>query len=225
MKNKAQFIAGVLIGGILFGGTAAYAAGVTAERSTNLIYIDGERVELEAYIIDGSNYVKLRDVGEAIGFNVYWDGTVQIESDKAYTGEVPEREENAIENDLAYTIVELINDLRRKNGLNELTVSDALMAAAQERAELCAELRSIEHDKELSQELLRKYGYGNGGAECNLGSTSHMTAPATELISMFEESPGHLATMLMENAEDVGVGVYMGTRVYVVMYLGNSDWY
>jgi hypothetical protein len=32
--------------------------------------IDGVEVELTAYKIDGSNYYKLRDLGEALGFGV-----------------------------------------------------------------------------------------------------------------------------------------------------------
>lgn len=82
-------IACFLLGALFFGGGVAYAAGVMAERSTNTVYVDGRRVELEAYLIDGSNYVKLRDVGQAVGFNVFWDGTVQIQSNAPYTGEAP----------------------------------------------------------------------------------------------------------------------------------------
>lgn len=79
-----------LLGAAMFAGGAASAAGVSAERSTNAVYIDGKHVELEAYSIFGSNYVKLRDVGKAVGFNVYWDGgAVQIDSDAPYTGEAP----------------------------------------------------------------------------------------------------------------------------------------
>ena len=225
MNAKVSFIAGVAAGAMLFGGVAAYAAGITAERSTHKIYIDGEQAELEAYNIDGSNYVRLRDFGEAAGFEVYWDGTVQIETDKPYTGIAPEGKEECEEETVALTMVEIINELRRENGLSELNISDALMAAARERAEMCSELRNIEHDKSLSQELLRKHGYGNGGAACNLGSTSDMNAPATELVSMFAESPGHLANMLMDDAKDIGVGVYVGSRVYVAMYFGNTNWY
>ena len=59
------------LGAALCGGGAAYAAGVMAERSTNTIYVDGEQVELEAYLINGSNYIKLRDAGEIADFNVY----------------------------------------------------------------------------------------------------------------------------------------------------------
>ena len=78
-----------MLGAALFGGGAAYAAGVMAERSTNTVYVDGQQVELEAYLINGANYVKLRDVGQTVGFNVYWNGTVQIQSDAPYTGEAP----------------------------------------------------------------------------------------------------------------------------------------
>ncbi len=38
-----------------------------------LIYADGEKVELNSYLIDENNYVKLRDVAGVAGFEVYWD--------------------------------------------------------------------------------------------------------------------------------------------------------
>ena len=78
--------------GITLCGPAAQAAteALTATLSTQPIYVDGQRVELEAYAIHGNNFVKLRDIGEAVDFNVYWDGSVvQIESGKPYTGEAP----------------------------------------------------------------------------------------------------------------------------------------
>jgi len=90
--KRGTFLYGMvcfLLGAAMFAGGAVSATGVTAERSTNAVYIDGQRVELEAYSIFGSNYVKLRDVGKAVGFNVYWDGTVQIDTDMPYTGEAP----------------------------------------------------------------------------------------------------------------------------------------
>ena len=63
-----------------------------AEQSTNRFLVDGQEVQLNAYAINGNNYLKLRDIGEAVGFNVYWDAEnhcVQIESDKPYTGVAP----------------------------------------------------------------------------------------------------------------------------------------
>lgn len=38
------------------------------------IYKDGDYVMLRAYTINNNNYVKLRDLGQAFGFNVSWDG-------------------------------------------------------------------------------------------------------------------------------------------------------
>lgn len=88
MKNKG-FFAGLLCGALIFGGTTAYAAGVIAELSTQPIYVDGQQVSMAAYNIGGNNYVKLRDIGEKVGFNVYWDNGVQIDSNAAYTGVAP----------------------------------------------------------------------------------------------------------------------------------------
>ena len=85
MKGKQLIpavLASVLIGAALGGpATAAVAASaavatsaaltaVTASPSTQTFYVDGEQVDLEAYVINGRNYVQLRDVGRAAGFAV-----------------------------------------------------------------------------------------------------------------------------------------------------------
>ena len=91
MRGKyVHFAVGVLTGAVLFGGGVAYAAGVMAEHAPQTAYVDGAPVQLEAYNIDGYNYVKLRDIGQAVGFNVYWDGqSVQMERNVPYTGLPP----------------------------------------------------------------------------------------------------------------------------------------
>ena len=87
----AGFLTCLLVVGIT---TTAYAAGIMAERSHHRVVVDGKEVQMEAYVINGNNYVKLRDIGEQVGFNVYWDsvnGCVQVESDKPYTGTAPKQ--------------------------------------------------------------------------------------------------------------------------------------
>ena len=84
-----------LLGAALFGGGTAYAAGIFAERNASPVYIDGQLVTLEAYTIEGHNYVKLRDIGQAVGINVYWNGAVQIDTHAPYTGEAPKKAETA----------------------------------------------------------------------------------------------------------------------------------
>ena len=93
MKNRVKNLllmgAGVLAGITLTSATHAATSYLTAYRSNCAFYIDGQRTEFTAYSINDENYVRLRDIGAKVGFNVYWDGTVQIESDKPYTGVAP----------------------------------------------------------------------------------------------------------------------------------------
>ena len=101
IKSAALILTGMVVGASL-GGPAAQAAAeyFQAYRSSQPIYVDGQQVQLEAYGINGHNYVKLRDIGEAVGFEVYWDGSaVQILSDRPYTGELPQAEDYSLEAD------------------------------------------------------------------------------------------------------------------------------
>ena len=66
----AGFLTGLLVVGVT---TTAYAAGIMAERSHHRIIVDGKEAQMEAYVINGNNYVKLRDMGKTVGFEVFWD--------------------------------------------------------------------------------------------------------------------------------------------------------
>lgn len=96
MKQKVfTLLLGMVMGmALVSGGSAVASTVLTATPSGQTFYIDGHQTAMTAYLIGGSNYVKLRDVGQAVGFNVYWDGTVQIESDKPYTGVAPTTQSN-----------------------------------------------------------------------------------------------------------------------------------
>ncbi len=90
MKRKFfDFALGVLTGTALFGGETPVAAGIEAEPSWSPIYVDGRQVQMTAYNILGNNYVKLRDIGKEVGFNVYFQNGVQVDSNAPYTGEAP----------------------------------------------------------------------------------------------------------------------------------------
>ena len=92
MKGKClQFGLGLIVGGILCGTTATAAANLTASPTSQTFYINGQKVEFEAYSIHGNNFVKLRDIGEAVDFGVTYDGTtnsVYIDPDAHYQEEV-----------------------------------------------------------------------------------------------------------------------------------------
>lgn len=60
----------------------------TAYPSNATVFIDGIRVELTAYTINGNNYFKLRDLGKVFDFGVTWDGaanTIRIDTSSSYT--------------------------------------------------------------------------------------------------------------------------------------------
>lgn len=74
MNNKvARVLAGVLTGLVLLGGSVANAASVAAEPSENTVLVNGQEVHFDSYLIDGRNYVQLRELGDATGFTVDWD--------------------------------------------------------------------------------------------------------------------------------------------------------
>ena len=60
----------------------------TAKISHDAVMVDGKEVELTVYKINSSNYFKIRDLGEALGFNVSYDDatkTIVIDPDHPYT--------------------------------------------------------------------------------------------------------------------------------------------
>jgi uncharacterized protein YkwD len=150
-KQILTMFTGLFIGAIITGGASAYAAGILAERSNHRIFVDGQEVQMEAYGIAGHNYVKLRDIGEQLGFNVYWDSDskcVQVESGKPYTGEAPAKDEAADSapqpevttsaddaDAMKQDIADRTNALRKENGVAALRVNGRLMQAAQVRAD------------------------------------------------------------------------------------------
>lgn len=96
-KNVLMVTAGILVGTILAGPAANAAENYfKAYQGSQNIYLDGQKIELETYAINGNNYVKLRDIGEALDFNVYWDGAVQIDSDSPYAGEAEKTTTNTV---------------------------------------------------------------------------------------------------------------------------------
>lgn len=84
-----QFILGIVIGVVVFGGSVAYATGITAQRSYQPMWIDRVPHDLTMYAIGGNNYVRLRDIGQAANFNVSYDvaaDSVHISTTEPYSG-------------------------------------------------------------------------------------------------------------------------------------------
>ena len=238
MKKSLYLIAGILIGITLFGGSSVLAAGITAERSTNRIYVNGQEVHLTAYNINGNNYVMLRDVGKTVGFEVYWDGDakcVQVESGKPYTGiasakaetsepasqpevTTPADDVDAMKQDIA----DRTNALRRENGVAVLRVNNKLMQAAQVRAD------------EMAAHTVYSHTRPNGGkfntvTDCPyMAENIHRIADwvlsdqtlAERAVADWSASTTHNKNMVNPKLSEIGVGLARG-----VNDTGDPCWY
>ncbi|WP_298035514.1 CAP domain-containing protein [uncultured Dysosmobacter sp.] len=161
-KNIALVLTGMALGAALVSGAAA--AGVAATPTWQPIYVDGRQVQMEAYNINGNNFVKLRDIGKEVGFNVYWQDGVRVDSAADYTGEPPvdaASELGTAAGDLEAVrqeMIQRINQVRRENGAGELAVNEALMEAAQ----VCADQGFRKHNFQYECETVLACGYPYG---------------------------------------------------------------
>ena len=226
MKKSLYLIAGILIGITLFGGSSVLAAGITAERSTNRIYVDGQEVHLTAYNINGNNYVMLRDVGRAVDFNVYWDSDakcVQVESKKPYTGEAPVTSaetkpvEQPAQTDVAAAkqdIIDRTNALRHQKGVAALRVNDKLMQAAQVRADEMAASGVYSHtrpDGRKSNTVTdSKYTGENIHSISELYLEQQYKMLSEAVVNLWSNSKAHADNMTSSRYGEIGVGLARG---------------
>ena len=227
----AGFLTCLLVVGVT---TTAYAAGIVAERSTNRIVIDGKEVQMEAYVINGNNYVKLRDIGKAVGFEVYWDsenGCVQVESGKPYTGEepakdgvikpTPQPEPTVPTNDadvdaMKQDIVDRTNAIRREQGISALTVNAKLMQAAQVRADEMAASGIYSHtrpDGRKSNTVTdSRYTGENIHSISELYLEQQQKTLSEAVVNLWSNSKAHTDNMTSSRYGEIGVGLARGVN-------------
>ena len=227
--KRGSFLMGFLTCLLLAGvTTTAYAAGIMAERSANRIFVDGQEVQMEAYTIGGNNYVKLRDIGQAVGFNVFWKDGVQVDSDAPYTGEAPNQEvpkETVLNTeDVCQEIVDLTNDLRRERGLSTFITNDKLMEAAQVRAEEMAAATTYSHTRPDGSQYYTvtdcPYTAENIHRIATRYLTQHGVGLAEAAVDGWANSETHLRNILNDRLSSIGVGIAKGINAS-----GEESWY
>jgi len=107
--------------------------------------------------------------------------------------------------DIRQEMVQLINQTRRENGVEELTINEALMNAAQD----CSAQMFRHHDYVYECKAAIAYGYPHGFG----GNLTWFTGPdctedvAQTAINNWINSPGHFQTMIDPKCDTIGVGV------------------
>ena len=238
LKNTGLVLCGLVLGLSLSAPAAQAVESLKATLSTNRVLVDGQEVRLTAYNINVSNYVRLRDIGKAVGFEVYWDsenGCVQVESGKPYTGEAPAKAEpdkplsrpedtsttidvNALKQD----IIDRTNALRKENGVAALRINDRLMQAAQVRADEMASSSVYSHTRPDGRRNTSVTDCPYVGenihriADCALQGKSVSEAA----VWSWNLSGGHRDNLLEKNYAETGVGLSRG-----VNDSGEACWY
>ena len=224
MKKK-DFALGILCGAMLFSGATAVAAGVSAEPTWQNIYVDGEQVSMTAYNIAGNNYVKLRDIGQKVGFNVYWQEGVQIDTDAPYTGVAPVQnaEELPTIEEIRQEMILRINEVRRENDVSELTVNQSLMDAAQK----CSAMLNTSHKNKEECLTVAACGYPHGfGSNLTVLVGTGMNRIAEKAVANWVNSPGHFETIINADCDTLGVGITIdNSRAFCYMMVGHPNAY
>ena len=232
VKNTGLVLCGLVLGLSLSAPAAKAVESLKATLSTNRILVDGQETHMTAYTINGNNYVKLRDMGKAVGFEVYWDsvnGCVQVESNKPYTGEAPAKAEpdksvtqpepTAPANDadvgaMKQDIVDRTNTLRKENGIAALTTSDKLMQAAQVRADEMAASGAYSHTRPDGRKYTTVTDCKYVGENIHQIPLLYLEQQKGELagtvVHSWSKSAGHMENMINASYASIGVGLARG---------------
>ena len=217
-KNITVMVMGMVIGAAL---VSEAAAGIVAEPMWQKIYVDGQQVYMTACNIAGNNFVRLRDIGQQVGFNVCWSDGVQIDTDAPYTGVAPVREASSQPTDMEIReeMIRCINKVRKKRGVPELSVEQSLMDAAQE----CSSYLYTHHNNRAECETVAASGYPHGfGSNLTVFTVTDPEKIPEKAVANWENSPSHLATMIDPNCDTVGIGVTIDNgRAFCYMFVGN----
>ena len=242
LKNTGLILCGLALGLSLSAPAAQAVESLKATLSTNRILVDGQETHMTAYVIGGSNYVRLRDIGKAVGFEVYWDsenGCVQVESGKPYTGEEPAKDEvikptpqpeptvpanDADVDAMKQDIVERTNALRKENGITALTTSDKLMQAAQVRADEMAANTVYSHTRPDGRNFNTvtdcPYMAENIHRIATRYLSQHDVSLAEAAVDGWANSETHLRNIRNERLNAIGVGIAKGVNA-----AGEESWY
>ena len=234
LKNTGLVLCGLVLGLSLSAPAAQAVESLKATLSTNRILVDGQEVHLTAYNINGNNYVMLRDVGRAVGFNVYWNSDakcVQVESGKPYTGEAPVTSaeakpvEQPSQTDVATAkqdIIDRTNALRKENGVAALRVNDRLMQAAQVRAEEMAASGVYSHTRPDGRKntTVTDCPYVGENIHCIADWATQGKTVSEVAMWSWNLSDGHQKNLLNQNYAEIGVGLARGVNDN-----GDECWY
>jgi uncharacterized protein YkwD len=147
--------------------------------------------------------------------------TMTVEADATAVSDSSPSTSTVKYSEIRQEMIRLVNQVRRENGVAELTVNDALMNAAQ----ACSDkLYTYHHNREECKAVAAS-GYPYGFGSNNTVFTGVATADiAQRAVTNWINSPGHFRTMIDPTADCIGVGVTQHDGVtYCYLFIGKPN--
>lgn len=202
-------------------GTAAFAA--EAVPSNAKVRILGREMTFEAYTIDGYTYFKLRDLADALGFDVLWDAEAKMISVSEKSAEEPvsaetENEEPVSETITVEKLVLRINAERKNAGLKPLIMNDRVMEAAAMWAEEIQERYiSYRPDGRFALTVLDDVGAGYSAAAMHQAYDHHSVQG---IMEEWMETNACYGDLLSDEFTKVGVAYNEKEDCWIIIFAG-----
>ena len=143
-------------------------------------------------------------------------GSMTLTVGSAYAPASPDSANQPKNLEIRQELIRLINQTRRANGVSELSVSEALMNAAQ----VCSDRRYTWHHSQEECQAAADAGYPYGFGD-NLTVFTGTEDAAQHALDNWINSPGHFQTMIDPACDCIGVGVTQHDGItYCFMFVG-----
>lgn len=170
------------------------------------VMVNGKPVHLDAIVLTdkqggGYTYFKLRDLGDALGFQVDWSARDGITVKTDVTAQLTPEE-------FAAEVIRLVNLEREKEGLKPLGTFQRLTDAAEIRAPELAQYFSHDRpDGSSCYTAMDETGARNGAGRAGENIAAGQATPAA-VVESWMNSSGHRANILNPEYTHIGVGYY-----------------
>lgn len=123
-------------------------------------------------------------------------------------------------NDFEREVARLVNDIRRSNGLSELTLNEELSAVARVKAEDMAKNNYFSHTSPTYGspfDMMKSFGISYRAAGENIAKGQ--TTPQ-QVVDAWMNSPGHRANILSDSFTQIGMGYTANGNHWCQMFIG-----
>ncbi len=202
MKNKFNFVIGFILGAVIFGSTATFAAvGIMATLTSAKITVNGKEIKSASYVIDGKQYVQLQDLASTLNLKYSVENAESKAAEQATSSDY-----TLLEDELG--VIKLVNEEREKAGLPPVTVNLELCKVARTKAQEMVDLKYLAHESPnygSPADMIKKFGIEKkGSGEC-IGRQGG-TAPSGVMYNWMN-SDGHKKIILNAKYTEVGIGL------------------